>query len=196
MKNHRQNYINEITPPALKKQKLETKQMKDKTIYKEKRQKILENRRTIYEMLDKSKKEEVLTKNLNYKKTISKEQKQKILEKKRVKYKTLDQSKKEELLTKNMSYMKTMGQEQKHKLLQNKRAKYQVTNPEKKNALLNRRNEKTMEKNSQVHDIDMYIDEFKKQIKAGPFYICCASDARYMRLRMLLCICDRSHRSH
>ena len=132
MKNHRQNYINEITPPALKKQKLETKQMKDKTIYKEKRQKILENRRTIYEMLDKSKKEEVLTKNLNYKKTISKEQKQKILEKKRVKYKTLDQSKKEELLTKNMSYMKTMGQEQKHKLLQNKRAKYQVTNPEKK----------------------------------------------------------------
>jgi hypothetical protein len=28
MKNHRQNYINEITPPALKKQKLETKQMK------------------------------------------------------------------------------------------------------------------------------------------------------------------------
>jgi hypothetical protein len=32
MKNHRQIYINEITAPALKKQKLETKQMKYKTI--------------------------------------------------------------------------------------------------------------------------------------------------------------------
>ncbi len=32
MKNHRQNYINEITVPALKKQKLETKQMEYKMI--------------------------------------------------------------------------------------------------------------------------------------------------------------------
>ena len=160
MKSHRQ-----------KKQKLETKQIKYKTTYNEKNPKILENRRTIYEVLDKSKKEEVLTKNLNYKKTISKEQKQKILEKKRVKYKTLDQSKKEELLTKNMSYKKTMKEEQKHKLLQNKRAKYQVMDSQQKNALLNREKEKTMEKNSQIHDIDMYIDEFKRQIKAGPFYI-------------------------
>ena len=98
MRNHRQNYINEITAPALKKQKLETKQMKYKTIdplvkhqvnskrvnyYKimaeEKKQKILENRRTIYEVLDKSKKEEVLTKNMNYRETMSKEQKKKIL---------------------------------------------------------------------------------------------------------------------
>jgi hypothetical protein len=32
-----------------------------------------------------------------------------------------------------------------------------------------------MEKKYQIHDIDMYIDEFnlKKQIKAGPFYMCC-----------------------
>ena len=90
MKNHRRNYINEITAPAIKKQKLETKQMKYKTInskrvndYKimaeEKKQKILENRRTIYEVLDKSKKEEVLTKNMNYRETMSKEQKKKIL---------------------------------------------------------------------------------------------------------------------
>ena len=175
MKSRRQNYIYEITPPALKKQKLETKQIKYKTTYNEKNPKILENRRTIY-VLDKSKKEEVLTKNLNYKKTVSKEQKQKILEKKRVKYKTLDQSKKEELLTKNMSYKKTMRGEQKHKLLQNKRAKYQVMDPQQKNALLNREKEKTMEKNSQIHDIDMYIDEFKRQIKAGPFHICCVCD--------------------
>ena len=101
MKIHRRNYINEITAPTIKKQKLETKQMKYKTIdplvkhqvnfkcvndYKilaeEKKQKILENRRTIYEVLDKSKKEEVLTKNMNYRKTMSKEQKKKYLRKK------------------------------------------------------------------------------------------------------------------
>ena len=49
MKNHRQNYINEFIEPALKKQKLETKQMKYKTIAQEKKQKILENRKTEYE---------------------------------------------------------------------------------------------------------------------------------------------------
>ena len=41
--------------------------------------------------------------------------------------------------------------------------------------MLNREKEKRMEKKYQIHDIDMYIDEFnlKKQIKAGPFYMCC-----------------------
>jgi hypothetical protein len=46
MKNHRQNYINDLIEPALKKQKLETKQMKYKTMAQEKKQKILENRKT------------------------------------------------------------------------------------------------------------------------------------------------------
>ncbi len=44
MKNHRQNYINEATAPALKKQKLETKQMKYKTMAQDKKQKILQNK--------------------------------------------------------------------------------------------------------------------------------------------------------
>jgi hypothetical protein len=38
-----------------------------------------------------------------------------------------------------------------------------------KNNLLSREKEKWME----THDIDMYIEKFKKQIKSGPFYICC-----------------------
>ncbi len=192
MRNHRRNYINKISAPAVKKQKLETKKMKYKMIgplvkqqvkskrvnnykimAKEKKQKILGNKRTMYELLNKSKKEEVLTNNMNYKKTINKEQKQKILEKKRLKYKTLDQSKKEELLTKNMSYKKTMREEQKQKLLENKRARYQVIDPEQKIALQNRMKEKKIERNSQIHDIDIYINNFKKQIRAGPFYICC-----------------------
>ena len=58
MKNHRQNYINDFVEPALKKQKLETKQMKYKTMAQEKKQKILQNRKKKYEKLDKSKKEE------------------------------------------------------------------------------------------------------------------------------------------
>ncbi|CAB4022606.1 Hypothetical predicted protein [Paramuricea clavata] len=72
MKNHRQNYINDFIEPALKKQKLETKQMKYKTMAQEKKQKILENRKTKYEKLDESKKEEQLTKNMNYRKTMNK----------------------------------------------------------------------------------------------------------------------------
>ena len=54
---------------------------------------------TQYEKMDQSKKEELLTKNMNYKETMSKEQKQKILENKRMKYEEMEQSKKEELLT-------------------------------------------------------------------------------------------------
>jgi hypothetical protein len=114
MKNHRQNYINDFIEPALKKQKLETKQMKYKTMdplvkqqvnskrvndhkimAQEKKQKILENRTTKYEMLDKSKKEELLTKNMNYRKTMNIGQKQKVLENKRIKYEEMDQSRRE-----------------------------------------------------------------------------------------------------
>ena len=104
----------------------------------------------------------------------------------------MDQSKKEEVLTKNTNYKKTMGEEQKQKILENKTAKYQAMDiskkkelsaiisskimsldPKQKNNLLNREKQKWMEKKSQIHDMDMYIDEFKKQIKAGPFHICC-----------------------
>ncbi|CAB4024837.1 Hypothetical predicted protein [Paramuricea clavata] len=125
---------------------------------KEKKQKILENRRTIYEVLDKSKKEEVLTKNMSYKETMGEEQKQKLLENKRAKYQVMDISKKKELIA--ISSSKIMS----HCML---------LNSQQKNDLLNREKEKRMEKKSQIHDIDTYIDEFKKQIKAGPFYICC-----------------------
>ena len=275
IKNHRQNYINDFIQPALKTQKLETKQIKYKTMAQEKKQKILQNRKRKYEKLDKSKKEELLTKNINYKETMSKEQKRKTLENKRAKYEAMDQSKKEELLiknmnyketmskevkeqkqkilenerdkyeamdqskkkqlltknmnyketmskeqkrktledkrakyeamdqlkkkqllTKNMNYKKTMGEEQKQKLLENTRAKYQAIDiskkkdlsatssskimsnrisldPKQKNNLLDREKEKRMEKKSLTHDIDMYIEKFKKQIKSGPFYICC-----------------------
>ena len=160
------------------------------------KQKILENKRIKYEAMDHSKKEELLTKNMNYKETMSKEQKHKILENKRVKYEAMDQSKKEKLLTKNMNYKETMSKEQKQKILENKRAKYQAMDiskkkelsamnsskimlnrmsldPKQKNDLLNREKEKRMEKKSLTHDIDMCIEKFKKQIKSGPFYICC-----------------------
>ena len=89
MKEHRQNYINGIIEPALKKQKLEKRRMK-------------------YKALDLAKKGEVLDKNLNYKRAMGGEQKQKLLENQREKYKALDQSKKEELLKKNLNYRKTI----------------------------------------------------------------------------------------
>ena len=145
MKNHRQQYRNDLIEPALKKRKLETRQMQYKTMdplvkqqvnskhvndYKvmaqEKKQKFLKNLKTKYEMLDQSKKKKLLTKNINYKKTMSTEQKQKEQENQRIKYEAMNQSKKEELLTKNMNYKKTMSKVQKHKLLENKRAKYQA----------------------------------------------------------------------
>ncbi|CAB3988273.1 Hypothetical predicted protein [Paramuricea clavata] len=160
------------------------------------KQKILENKRIKYEEMDQPRREELLTKNMNYRKTMSKKQKRKTLESKRAKYEAMDQSKKEELLAKNMNYKETMGEEQKQKILENKRVKYQAMDiskkkelsamnsskimsncmsldPTQKNNLLNREKEKWMEKKSLTHDIDMYIEKFKKQIKSGPFYICC-----------------------
>ena len=124
MKNHRQNYINDIEPAI------------HKIMAQEKKQKILENRRTKYGMLDKSKKEELLTKNMNYRKTMNIGQKQKVLENKRIKYEEMDQSRREELLTKNMNYRKTMSKEQKRKTLENKRAKYEAMDQSKKEELL------------------------------------------------------------
>ncbi|CAB3979240.1 ATP-dependent DNA helicase PIF1 [Paramuricea clavata] len=62
MKNHRQNYINDFIEPALKKQKLETKQMKYKT-------------------MDPLVKQQVNSKHVNDYKIMAQEKKQKILEK-------------------------------------------------------------------------------------------------------------------
>jgi hypothetical protein len=62
-----------------------------------------------------------------------------------------------------------MNKGQKRKILQNKRIKYNEMDQSKKEEL----KEKQVEKKSQIHDIDIYIEKFKKQIKAGPFYICC-----------------------
>ena len=171
-----------------KKEELLTKNMNyRKTMNIGQKQKVLENKRIKYEEMDQSRREELLTKNMNYRKTMSKEQKQKTLENKRAKYEAMDQSKKEELLTKNTNYKETMGEEQKQKILENKRVKYQAMDISKKkelsamissktkqkNNLLSREKEKWMEKKSRTHDIDMYIEKFKKQIKSGPFYICC-----------------------
>ena len=68
----------------------------------------------------------------------------------------MGQSKKQEVLTKKMNYRKTMTKEQKQKHRENKRVKYQAVNV-----------------SHIIPDIDTYIEEFKKQVKAGPFYICC-----------------------
>ncbi|CAB3999394.1 Hypothetical predicted protein [Paramuricea clavata] len=155
MKKHRQNYINDFIEPALKKQKLDTKQMKYKTMAKEKKQKLLaknmnyketmskeqkqkvrENKRVKYEAMDQSKKEELLANKMNYKETMSKEQKQKVRENKRVMYEAMDQSKKEELLAKNMNYKETMSKEQKQKVRENKRIKYEAMDQSKKEELL------------------------------------------------------------
>ena len=86
--------------------------------------------------MDQSRREELLTKNMNYRKTMSKEQKRKTLENKRAKYEAMDQSKKEELLTKIMNYRKTLSKEQKRKTLENKRAKYEAMDQSKKEELL------------------------------------------------------------
>jgi hypothetical protein len=59
-KNHRQNYINEITAPALKKQKLGTKQMKYKTIDPLVKQQVNSKRVNDYKIMAKGKKQKVL----------------------------------------------------------------------------------------------------------------------------------------
>ncbi|CAB4001281.1 Hypothetical predicted protein [Paramuricea clavata] len=120
---------------------------------------------------------------MNYKKTMNKGQKQKILQNKRIKYNELDQSKKEELLTKNINYRTKRSKEQKRKTLENKRAKYEAMDQSKKEEL----KEKRMEKKSQTHDIDMYIEKFKKQIKAGPFYICCVCNRTLYKNKEYVC---------
>ena len=165
------------------------------TIGEEQKEKLLENRRAKYQDLDQSRKEDLLTKNMNYKQTMGKKQKEKDLENRRAKYQDLDQPRKDDLLTKNMNYKQTMGEEQKEKLLGNRRAKYNAMDilmkkelvsvnanrsmeermaldPKQKD-VLNREKEQQLQNKSEPHNIDMYIEQFKKQIKAGPFYICC-----------------------
>ena len=84
------------------------------------------------------------------------------------KYKKLDHSQKHELHTKKLNHWKTVGGEQKQKLSENKKEKYQAVRREEK---------KQLENNPQPS----IIEEFKKQIKSGPFYICCVCNRTLYR---------------
>jgi hypothetical protein len=133
-------------------------------------------------IVDQSKKEELLTKNMNYRKTVRKEQKQKTLENNKDKYEAMDQSKKEELLTKNMNYKKTMGEEQKQKLkqklLKNKRAKYQAMDISKKKEMSVMNSSKIMlnhmsldpkRKNLQLMTLTCALKNFKNKLNLAHF---------------------------
>ncbi|CAB3982978.1 Hypothetical predicted protein [Paramuricea clavata] len=127
----------------------------------EKKQKILENRRVKYEEMDQSKKEELLTKNMNYKETMRNNGR-------RTKTETIREH--ERQISSN-GFIKEKGVEC-YEFKQN-HVKSHLIGSKTKNNLLNREKEKRMEKKSLTHDIDMCIEKFKKQIKSGPFYICC-----------------------
>ena len=123
---------------------------------KERKQKLLENKRAKYRTLNETSKQESLTKNMNSYKIMEEEQNKKILESKREKYQAMDQPSKNELVS----------------ICSNEiMEKHMSLDENKKTVVLNKENEKRLEKISQ--DIEACITVFQKKIKAGPFHICC-----------------------
>ena len=110
--------------------------------------------------------------------------------KERDKYRTMDHIKKQELLNKKAEKCRAMDSDKKQQLLNKNEEKYRTMDSHKKQQLSNKNAEKyrTMD-NDQKKDLidkqdknyysnkskDIYscIDQFKKKIRQGPYFICC-----------------------
>ena len=147
MKNYRQKQDYEAMEPSKKKIFLEKKQVRDMTNKHELKMKQLK-----YKTMDTAKKQDMLNKKAEQYKTMDTAIKQDLLSKKAEEYKRMDTATKQDLLNKKTEHYRTMDATKKQKLLEKSKQEY-----------TSRTSKKT---------VDSCVEQFKKKIMEGPYYIC------------------------
>ena len=104
-------------------------------------------------------------------KTMHSAKKNDLFNKKAQKYKTIDAAKKQDLLDKQAENYKTMDTGKKQDLLNKQAEKYKTMGSFRKQELLERYKE-TYNCNSKNITLDSCIQQLKKKIREGPYYVC------------------------
>ena len=116
-------------------------------------------------------KENIRYKDLERYKTMDSDKKQELLDKKAEQHKNMDSDKKQELLDKKAEQYKTLDSDKKQQLLNKKAEQYKAMNTAKKQEVLAKHKEKYS--SSKNKTVDSCIEDFRRKIQEGPYYICC-----------------------
>ena len=92
------------------------------------------------------------------------------------KYRVMGRNKKQELSVQNAEKYRLMEPNKKQKLFLQKAEKYRIMDSSEKKDLIKqivtRRKDLKKEKRSSAHSLDYYIQQFRRAIREGPYYIC------------------------
>ena len=104
--------------------------------------------------------------------TMDRIKKQQLLSKKTEKCRTMDSDKKQQLLNKNEEKYRTMDSDKKQQLSNKNAEKYRTMDNDQKKDLIDKQIKTTINSNKSK-DIYSCIDQFKKKIRQGSYFICC-----------------------
>ena len=129
-----------------------------------------------YRLMEPSKKRELFVQNAEKYRQMEPSKKQELLLQNAEKYRQMEPSKKQELFLQNAEKYRLMEPSKKQELFLQNAEKYRLMDSDKKKDLIKRivtkGKESKQKKCSSTHSLDYYIEQFKRDIREGPYYIC------------------------
>ena len=126
--------------------------------------------------MEPSKKRELFVQNAEKYRQMEPSKKQELLLQNAEKYRQMEPSKKQELFLQNAEKYRLMEPSKKQELFLQNAEKYILMDSDKKKDLIKRivtkGKESKQKKCSSTHSLDYYIEQFKRDIREGPYYIC------------------------
>ena len=129
-----------------------------------------------YRLMEPNKRQELSIKEAEKYRLMEPSKKQELSVKNAEKYRLMELSKKEELNFKNSEKYRLMEPSKKQELFLQNAQKYRLMDSDKKKDLIKqivtRGKESKQKRCSSTHSLDYYIEQFKRDIREGPYYIC------------------------
>ena len=121
--------------------------------------------------MDSDKKQQLSNKNVEKYRKMHCDKKQQLLNKNAEKYRTMDSDKKQQLSNKNAEKYRTMDSDKKQQLSNKNAEKYRTMDNDQRKDWIDKQIKSYY--NNKSKDIYSCIDQFKKKIRQGPYFICC-----------------------
>ena len=129
-----------------------------------------------YRLMDPNKKQELSVQNAEKYRFMEPNKKQELSVQNAKKYRLMEPNKKQELSVENAKKYRFMEANKKQKLFLQNAEKYRIMDSSEKKDLVKqivtRRKDLKEEKCSSTHSLDYYIQQFNRDIREGPYYIC------------------------
>ena len=125
-----------------------------------------------YRLMEPIKKQELRVQNAEKYRLMEPTKKQELRVQNAKKYRLMDPNKKQELSVENAEKYRVMEPNKKQKFFLQNAEKYRIMDSSEKKDLLKQIVTRRKEKCSTTHSLDYYIQQFNRDIREGPYYIC------------------------